>query len=80
MEGFLIPVGMTIGSILVGSVGYMIRNILTRLTALEKLPMVTEPQVRQIIADKIDPVREDVHEIRKSVDYILNLFYNSRNH
>ena len=77
---YLIPGVMLSGSILIGSVGYMIRNILTRLSALEKLPMVTEPQVRQILADKIDPVREDVHEIRKSMDYILNLFYNSKNH
>ncbi len=77
MEPYIIPVGMTIGSILIGSVGYMMRNIFTRLAALEKFPAVTEHQVRQVIADKVDPVREDVHEIRKSVDYILNLFYTS---
>lgn len=75
IEQLIIPVAMTIGSILIGSLGYMIKNIYTRINDLEKFPAVTEQQVRQIISDKIDPVKEDVSEIRKTLDYIFNLIY-----
>lgn len=77
MDNVIVPVVMTVSSVVVGTVGYMIRNIFQRLSELERVHAVTEPQVRQIISDKIDPVKEDVTEIRKTLDYIFNLIYNN---
>jgi inactivated superfamily I helicase len=33
----------------------------------------TESEVRIIMADKIDPMREDIHELKASVDKILDI-------
>lgn len=85
MMDYIIPIGLAIGSAIIGSIGYMIRNIFQRITALEKFPAVTENQVRCIVSDKVDPVKEDVSEIRKStdylltrIDYLLSLIYTSK--
>lgn len=67
---------MMLGSIVIGTIGYMMRNIFQRLSELEKFPAVTEPEVRQIISDKVDPIKEDIHEIRKTIDHIFTLVYN----
>lgn len=76
MIEYFIPVGAAFLSLVLGSVGYMIKNVFNRIAELEKRPAVTESQVRQLLADKIDPVKEDVSETRKSIDYLLNLIYN----
>ncbi len=73
MEHLLVPIITTILSVIIGVAGYMMRNIFTRLNDLEKFPAVTEAEVRQIISDKVDPIKEDVSEIRKTVDYIFSL-------
>jgi len=67
-----------VGSAISGIVGFMIKDVYRRLTSLEKSGSVTEPQVRQIIADKVDPIKEDLSEIKSKLDYLFNLFYSSK--
>lgn len=61
-------------SVLLGG-GYLIRSLLNRLNALENSndTKVTEVQVRQILADKIDPLRNTMDDIRFRLDKIYDL-------
>jgi hypothetical protein len=67
-----------LGSGLIAGVIFMVKNVFSRLRDLESRISVTEPQIRQIISDKTDPIKEDVSEIRKSLAHILSLIYNPR--
>lgn len=60
---------------LLGLGGYMAQTVLSRITKLEReLPQkVTEDDVRQIVSDKIDPIREDIHELKIKIDRIFEL-------
>lgn len=74
LDTLVIPIIVTLSPVLIGGIGYMIKNVFTRLHNLEKSSAVTEQQVRQLLADKVDPVKEDISEIRKTLDYIFQYF------
>lgn len=74
-ESFLFPIIGAILSISVGVVGYIMKNILRRLESLERVQAMTDPQVRQLISDKLDPIKEDLSEIKQKLDYIFDLLF-----
>jgi len=47
-----------------------------RVTRLETSDRITETQTRQIISDKLDPVKEDIAEIKSKVDTIFDMVCN----
>lgn len=63
-----------------GMVVYIMRNILTRIEELEhkSLEIVSETDVRQILADKLDPIHDDLKEIKDSLKQLYNLFYSGK--
>ena len=46
-----------------------------RLSTLEiEMPKkLDQSEVRQIVADKIDPIREDIHEIKEDLTKLIDL-------
>lgn len=50
------------------------KSIFSRLDILEKdiHNKVEEEKVRQLLADKIDPVREDIQELKNKLDRLMD--------
>ena len=63
-----IPLILTLGT-------YLVRNTFRRLENIEKdvSTKLDEARVRQLLADKIDPLREDVHDLKSQLDKIYSL-------
>lgn len=63
--------------VIFGSLGWVIKNLHTRLDRLDNeiREKVTEQDVRTILSDKLDPLHEDLKDIKKQIerltDYIL---------
>lgn len=60
---------------IIGTVSYMIKTLLNRVESLEKeVPnKLDEREVRQLLGDKIDPLREDIHDLKGKIDRIMEL-------
>ena len=67
--------------IISGVVGMFIRTLLGDIAVLKAdlQTKTTEPQVRQILEDKIDPLVSDIHEIKEKLDKIFDLYIQDRN-
>lgn len=61
--------------VLIGGVSYFMRSILSRLDTLEKeVPSkLDETEVRQLLIDKIDPIREDIKDLQMKIDKIVDI-------
>lgn len=61
--------------IIITIVGFIMRTIHSRIDHLEKLvpTKLDQAEVRQIVADKIDPLREDIHEIKAKLDRVMDI-------
>lgn len=60
----------------VGAIGaYFMKTHVDRIEQLEKSIALktTEPEVRLIIADKTDPIKEDIKEIKADISKILDI-------
>lgn len=73
----LIYLGLTT---FLGIFGYLVKDALGRLKRVEKSleDKVTEQAVRQIVADKLDPIKEDLDEIKARVNQLLDMFLNDK--
>jgi len=62
-------------AVLTGAVGFIFSKIEARLTSLENrmLNTITEKETRQILSDKIDPLKEDMKEIKDSINKLMDL-------
>ncbi len=71
--------GTVISSIML-IIGGFVKTIYGRVDHLEKqLPMKLDQQeVRQIVADKIDPMREDIHEIKAKLDRVMDILIDKK--
>lgn len=60
--------------------GYFFKSLYERVERLEikTSQFKTEEEIRQIINDKIDPIREDIKEIRTKLDQLLDLIINKK--
>lgn len=56
-------------------VGFIARNFHVRLSSLETqiVRKLDQSEVRQIVSDKIDPIREDIHEIKEDLTKLIDL-------
>lgn len=56
--------------------GYALRNLLARIDQMETRlqKTVDENTVRQLIGDKLDPLREDLQEIKASINKLFDLY------
>lgn len=56
-------------------VGFITRNFHMRLETLEKeMPQkLDQNEVRQIIHDKVDPIKEDISEIKTNLNKLIDL-------
>jgi hypothetical protein len=54
---------------------YILRSFGQRLDAIEEKlnHRITETEVRQIIADKVDPLKESLKEIKDKIDKLFDL-------
>lgn len=58
-----------------GVVAYIVRAQMQRLDTLER-QMITktdEHEVRQLLSDKVDPIKESMSEIKEKVDKVIDL-------
>lgn len=77
----LLQIGVFIGLPGVLAVlAWVFKNSLSRIEYIERKleKTMSEADVRQIIADKLDPIREDVQEIRKKIDKLFDLYVNNK--
>lgn len=63
-----------------GVVAYIVRAQMQRLDLLEQqMPMkMTEAEVRQVLADKVDPIKESMVEIKEKVDKVIDLLLKNK--
>lgn len=55
--------------------GHAMKSHVDRLDKIEKTLMtkIDEPEVRTILADKIDPMKEDIKEIKEMLNHIITV-------
>lgn len=65
---------------IIGALSYFARDVLNRLNKVEDSLKytVTQPEVRQIVADKLDPIKEDLAGIDARVSKILDILIHDR--
>lgn len=70
---FVLYVGLPL---ILGAGAYVVKSVLLRISELEEKvnDAVTETQVRQLLGDKIDPIKEDLEEIRLSINKLFELY------
>lgn len=68
----LIPTGLIV---LASLIGYFVRTQMQRISDLEAsiVEKLSEEETRQILSDKLDPVRENVQEIQNKLDQVITL-------
>lgn len=76
----LITVASVVLPLFAGIIAYFVRNIMSRIEKLEQSldTAVTEQQVRQILTDKIDPVKEDMSDIKDNIKKLFDLYITKR--
>lgn len=68
-------------SCITGMAAYFMRNLIMRLETLENKiqSKIDEPEVRQLLSDKLDPMKEDIAEIKGTVQKLFDLHIASYN-
>lgn len=64
----------------IGIVAYFIRNLLVRLATLEQLipTKLNEGQVRLLLSDHLDPIKEDIRQVNQKLDRMLDFLLDAR--
>jgi Tfp pilus assembly protein PilO len=59
--------------------GFWVKSMMNRIEKLEERQKTKqdEQQVRQLMADKVDPLKEKLEEIKDSVDRLYDLWINN---
>lgn len=68
--------------VLIGLGTYIVKTlILTRLDTIEDMlpSKLNETQVRQLLTDRIEPIREDIHDLKEKLDNIYDLLIRKPN-
>lgn len=60
---------------ILGFGAFLVKSLLNRLDMVETAIQhkVDEPRVRELLADKVDPIREDIQELKVKLDKITDL-------
>lgn len=66
--------------VLASLMAYLMRSVMARIETLEHQiqSKLNEPAVRMIISDKVDPIREDIHEIKETLNKLLDIYMNGK--
>lgn len=69
----VVPVVMAIGA-------YVVKSIINRIEVLENKTgqHVSDTQVRQLLADKLDPMKSDLSEIKEAIKKLFELYINEK--
>ncbi len=61
--------------IIIGIGSWVMRSMIQRLEEVERKVSIKtdENYVRQLLTDKIDPIREDIHELKAKLDKIVDI-------
>ncbi len=64
-----------VASAVIGIGAFIVKTVFDRLGVLEKAvnAKTDEAAVRQIVADKIDPIHEDLQEVKASLAKVIDL-------
>jgi len=70
----IVVITATILSIITTPVVYIYKSIMQRIETLEKETndKMTESEVRILLDDKLEPMKDDLHEIKTRLDSILD--------
>lgn len=76
----IITITFTVLGLVLGLVGYIWRNAVSRIENLEKnmQDKTSEQDVRQLLNDKLEPVKEDLQEIKTRLEHILDNLINKK--
>lgn len=79
VEG-LITVAFTSLSLLLAPLIYIWKNVVKRIDTLETKinAKMDEQEVRVLLADKLDPMKEDLHEVKALLHRILDIQLNKK--
>ncbi len=68
-------IALAIMTVMASVVGWLIKRLVYRIERMESQlqQYVTEPEVRQIIEDKVDPVKERLSRMEAKMDEIIQL-------
>lgn len=66
--------------IILGIGRYIMKSYIDRIDALERdMPhKLTESEVRVLMSDKVDPIKEDIQELKQQCQKILDILINSK--
>lgn len=75
MDTSLVILAYIICPLAVAFIGYLMKSHLEEVAELkEKIAhFMTESQVRQVLEDKLDPLKEDISEIKATLNHILTM-------
>ena len=70
----ILPLIITLSGVVISAVVYIYKGIMQRIDRLEQdtADHLTAPEVRLLISDKIEPLHEDVRELKVSVERMLD--------
>lgn len=60
---------------ILGFGAFLVKSLLNRISVLENVvsDKISEPRVRELLSDKVDPIREDIQEIKDQLNKITDL-------
>ncbi len=64
--------------VIMGTIGFIVREHVSRIKKLERavseqaVHFVTKEELRQALADKVEPIREDIQEIKSKLDKLYD--------
>ncbi len=64
---------------IIGIIAFIVKvTIMNRITAMEEQlqESLSDQQTRQLIADKIEPMKEDLHELKSQLDKLFDRLLN----
>ena len=76
----IVTIGTFVASAVLGLIAHVVRSQVQRIDDLEHSIMrkTDESEVRQIVADKVDPIKESMSEIKEKVDKVIDLLIRNK--
>ena len=70
----LTTIGLAVLTLIAAPLLYIWKGVMSRLESLEKQmsDKMSEDSVRTLVNDKIDPLKDDLKEIKTSIDKLIN--------
>ena len=71
---------IAIGTSIIGALAWAIRALLARIDEMERQVALktTEQEVRQIVSDKVEPIKESMKEVKLAIDKVYDLLIDAK--